>query len=154
VADEVLPILRASVGTEQARVLLDDDPSHLDGVLAHVAGAGIDTWKVERSLSLLAAYGRVPSGPERLDGLVADAEGRGLRPLLAQLLRLRAVHRRAAADARRAFGILRECGMPADAALAGVEMAALGDRSELAAAREELERIGDQRGLRAAEALS
>jgi class 3 adenylate cyclase len=153
VLDEVSPILRASVGTEQSRAMVDDDPSHLDGVLAQVAGAGIDTWKFERSLSLLAAYGRVPSGPARLDGLVADAEGRGLRPLLAQLLRLRALHRRAPADAKRAFGILRECGMPADAALAGVEMAALGDRSELAAARAELERIGDERGLRAAEAL-
>ena len=147
------PTLRRWVSSDRALALLEDDPAHLDGVLARVADAGIDTWQVERSLSLAAAYGHVPAEPERLDTLVTDAASRGLRPLEAQLRRLRARAKGDVADARRAHELLVECGMRADAALAGIEAAALGDRAFLARARAELERLGDLRGLAAADAL-
>ena len=153
VVAELAPILRRWVQGERALTVLEDDPAHLDGILGRVADAGIDTWQVERSLSLAAAYGRVPSEPERLDALVTDAATRGLRPLEAQLRRLRARSRRDPADARSAHSLLRDCGMTADASLAAVELAALGDRSLLAEARAELERLGDQRGLAAVKAL-
>ncbi len=148
------PLLRRWCDDERSRALLGDDPTLLDVALDTVESAGIDTWQVERSLSLLAAYGRVPVPAARLDALIAYAEPRRLRPLLAQLLRLRSRARSSADDARRAHEILVECGKRADAALAGVELAALGDRSLLAAARAELERLGDRRGLAAVEALS
>lgn len=125
--------------------LVADDVASLDGEIERVATAGIDAWIVERSLSLLNAYGRAPSGP--VDAFITDAERRGLLPTLAQLLRLRARSSRVAADARRAHEILTTCGMRGDAALAGVETALLGDRSLLAASRVELERLGDRRGL-------
>jgi class 3 adenylate cyclase len=152
-AQGFVPLLRAWCDDERSKALMADDPTQLDAALEHVETAGIDLWQAERSLSLLAAYGRVPVGAPRLDALVAWAEPRGLRPLLAQVLRLRARLNRSTADARRAHALLVECGMVADAALAGVELAALGDRSQLAAAREELERLGDRRGLAAVEAL-
>ena len=124
-----------------------------NGIVEKVETAGIDLWQTERSLSLLAAYGRVPVGAARLDALVAWAEPRGLRPLLAQVLRLRARLNRSVEDARRAHALLVECGMRADAALAAVELASLGDRSHLAAAREILEGLGDRIGLAMADAI-
>jgi class 3 adenylate cyclase len=150
---ELSPLVRGWVNDERAVALLQDDLMGLDDVLSRVATAGIDTWHVERTLSLFAAYGRVPSHAERLDELIADADRRGVRPLLAQLLRLRARRSSVAADARRAHELLAACGMEADAALAGVEMAALGDPVALDPARAVLERIGDVRGLEAARAL-
>ena len=152
-AREMVPILRAWCADERSLALVADDPALLDAALEKVETAGIDLWQTERSLSLLAAYGRVPVGAPRLDALVAWAEPRGLRPLLAQVLRLRARLQGSTLDARRAHALLVECGMRADAALAAVELAAVGDRSQLRAAREELERLGDRRGIAAAEAL-
>ncbi len=105
-----------------------------------------NTWQVERSLSLLAAYGRVPAGVPRLDAAITYAERRGLRPLPAQLLRLRSRATGSVDEARRAHQLLRACAMRADAALAAVEMASLGDASELVEARAELERVDDVRG--------
>lgn len=148
----VEPIVRRWVHDERARALLDDDPAHLDAALDRVTSAGIDTWQVERSLSLLNAHGRVPVGADALDPLVASAAARGLVPLEAQLLRLRARALGSLADVRRAHTLLAACGMRGDAALAAVEMAALGDGTMLAEARATLERLGDRRGLAAAEA--
>ncbi len=149
--DLVVPLVRGWCADERVLALLEDDPGRLDGALDRVTTASIDTWMVERSLSVLNAYGRAPA--RSVDELVRYAESHGLRPLLAQLLRLRARAARSAEDARRAGAILAECGMRADAALAAVELAVLGDRSALAAARDELTRIGDARGLAAADAL-
>lgn len=149
--DLVVPLVRGWCDDERVLALLEDDPSRLDGALDRVTSASIDTWMVERSLSVLNAYGRAPG--RSLDEPVRYAESHGLLPLLAQLLRLRARATRSAEDARRARAILAECGMSADAALAAVELAALGDRSSLASAREELARVGDARGLAAADAL-
>jgi len=141
------PVLRRWVTDERARALLDDDPRHLEGALDRVMTAGIDTWQVERSVSLLAAY-RVAIAPERLDRLVADAETRGLRPLVAQLLRLRGRARSDAGDLRRAHALLTQMSMHADAALAAVELATLTrDAGLLDHAEAELSAIGDQRGL-------
>src|SRR5205809_954590 len=89
----MMPMLRAWCGDERSLALVADDPTMLDPALDKVETAGIDLWQTERSLSLLAAYGRVPVGAARLDALVAWAEPRGLRPLLAPALRLRARHR-------------------------------------------------------------
>ncbi len=149
----VEPVLRRWVHDERAIALVADDPMPLDVALDRVTTAGIDTWQVERSLSLMNAYGRVPVAAASLDPLVEYARAGGLRPLEAQLLRLRARAASSVDDARRAHALLSECGMVADAALAAVEMASLGDAARLAAARADLERIGDRRGLAAIEAL-
>jgi hypothetical protein len=152
-AQEMLPILRAWCDDERSLALVADDPMLLDVALESVETAGIDLWQAERSLSLLAAYGRVPVGVERLDAIIAWAEPRGLRPLVAQTLRLRARASGTAAHARRAREILLACGMRGDAALAALELAALGDRSHLSEAREVLEGMGDRVGLAQADAL-
>ena len=152
-AREMSPVLRGWCDDERSQALLADDPTLLDVAFEKVETAGIDLWQTERSLSLLAAYGRVPVGAPRLDALVAWAEPRGLRPLLAQVLRLRARLNQSVEDARRARSLLVECGMRADAALAAVELASLGDRSHLAAAREVLETLGDRVGLATVDAL-
>lgn len=141
------PVLRRWVDDERALTVLDDDPRHLERVLDRVMNAGIDTWQVERSVSLMAAY-RVNVAPERLDPLVADAEARGLRPLLAQLLRLRGRARSRADDVRRAHALLVESGMRADAALAALELATLTrDGVLLESAEKDLRALGDRRGL-------
>ena len=152
-AEELSPLLRRWCDDERSQALLNDDPSLLDVAIDRVETAGIDLWQVERSLSLLAAYRRVPVGVDRLSALIAWCETRQLRPLIAQLLRLRAMTTRSSADAKRAHELLMACAMRADAALAGVEMAEYGDRSALPESRAELERLGDRRGLAAVEAL-
>jgi hypothetical protein len=147
VASELGAVLRRWVDDERARAVLDDDPRHLQGVLDRVTTAGIDTWQVERSVSLLGAY-RVAVDASRLDPLVADAEARGLRPLLAQLLRLRGRSRSDAGDLRRARELLVQLGMRADAALATLELGTLTrDPALLDAAESDLVSLGDHRGL-------
>src|SRR5207245_3054841 len=116
-AEELLPILRMWCDDERSLALVADDPALLDVALERVETAGIDLWQTERALSLLAASGRVPVGVDRLDAIIAWAEPRGLRPLVAQTLRLRARASATAADARRAREILLACGMRGDAAL-------------------------------------
>ncbi|HYM50974.1 MAG TPA: adenylate/guanylate cyclase domain-containing protein [Candidatus Limnocylindrales bacterium] len=147
---------RGTVNWTLRRAVMNNDPEAAATLLETMDAAPAAIASIERGLSFMAAARFCPASTEDLDARLASAARRELKPVMAQLYRLRSLARGGDVDdLREARTLLRSMGMVPDAALTELELGALtGDRDLIAHARQDLARLGDQVGMSRADELA